>query len=282
MSLPESHPPVHQDEKACPVTGQKHAFIPPQAGDIRSPCPALNTMANHGYMCVVFFFIIMSNCEHILFYFLTTIAIQFLSARDGKNISAMDVVRGLMSCYGLSTPCAMFLSFVGFLILRKFGRINLYEIGRHNAIEHDASLVHHDTPEGEAFAPIEIDQSLVDALVSDVKPSLPEIAASSNPTAKFLMNYEDVARARVRREGQCRPVDSVHAEIARGEMAIILGVWEVKTENKVGVPVDYMKRWIGEERLPDEWKPDHSQGLLDVIKRSSDLRLAMERMKKEQ
>lgn len=54
MSLPESHPPVHQVDnlKACPVTGQKYAFSAPQEGDVRSVCPALNTMANHGYMCV--------------------------------------------------------------------------------------------------------------------------------------------------------------------------------------------------------------------------------------
>ena len=191
----------------------------------------------------------------------------------------MDIVRGLMACYGLSTPCAMFLSYGGFFLLRKFGRVDLYEIGKHNAIEHNASLVHHDTPEVQTYAPIEIDHSLVDALVSDVKPSPAEIKKSADSTAKFLMNFEDVARARVRREAECKPVDSVHAEIARGEMAIILGVWEVKTKDKVGIPVDYLKRWIGEERLPDGWKPDHTQGLLDVIKRSSMIRDAMNKMK---
>ncbi|KAF8808281.1 Cloroperoxidase [Phlegmacium glaucopus] len=253
MSLPDSHPPVSQDAAACPVTGQKYAFTPPQEDDIRSACPALNTMANHGYI-----------------------------ARNGKNLSATDVARGLMSCYGLSTPCAMFLSYTGFLVLGKFGRrINLYEIGKHGRVEHDASLVHHDTPEGQDFAPIEIDHSLVDALISDVKPSLPEITAGPDPTAKFLMNYEDVARARVRREKQCKPLDGAHAEIARGEMAIILGVWEVKTKDKVGIPVDYIKRWIGEERLPDGWKPDHTQGLFNVIKRSIEIRSAMDKMKKD-
>jgi hypothetical protein len=28
-----------------------YAFVPPSASDARSPCPALNTLANHGYMC---------------------------------------------------------------------------------------------------------------------------------------------------------------------------------------------------------------------------------------
>ena len=167
-------------------------------------------------------------------------------------------------------------------MLRKFRRIDLHEIGKHNAVEHNASLVHHDIPEGQSYAPIEIDHSLVDVLVSDVKPSSEEIRESTDPTAKFLMNYEDVARARIRREAECKPVDGLHAEVARGEMAIILGVWEVKTKSKVGIPVDYFKRWIGEERLPDGWKPDHTQGLLDVISRSSQIRGAMNQMKKEQ
>ena len=222
-------------------------------------------------------FLSMYNLEPII-----TVPYAF-SARDGKNLSAMDIVRGLMACYGLSTLCAMFLSFVGFLVLGKFGRIDLYEIGKHGVIEHDASLVHHDTPKNQIYAPIEIDHSLVDAMTSDVQPSLAAIEKSPNPTAKFLMNYEDVARTRVRREAECRgPLDVVHSEIARGEMAIILGVWETRTENKVGIPVDYFKRWIGEERLPDGWKPDHTQGLFDVIKRSGEIRSAMTQMKNEQ
>ena len=204
------------------------------------------------------------------------------SARDGKNLSAMDITRGLKACYGLGTFCAMFLSFGGYFMIRKFRRISLYEIGKHNAVEHNASLVHHDTAELQTYAPIDIDHSLVDALVSDVKPSQTEIKKSQDPNAKFLMNYEDVARARIRREAECKPIDGLHAEIARGEMAIILGVWEVKSKDKVGIPVDYLKRWIGEERLPDGWKPDHSQGLLNVIKRSSQIRGVMNQMRKEQ
>ena len=204
-----------------------------------------------------------------------------ISARNGKDLSAMDIVRGLKACYGLSTVCAMFLSFGGFLSLWKFERISLHEIGKHNVVEHDASLVHHDTPEGQSYAPIEIDHSLVDALVSDVKPSSAEIEGSPDPTAKFLMNYEDVARARVRREAECKPLAFVQAEIARGEMAIILDLWEVKTKDKTGIPVDYFKQWIGEERLPDGWKPDHSLGLLNVISRAMQIRGAMNQIRKE-
>ncbi|KAF9480731.1 Cloroperoxidase [Pholiota conissans] len=245
MSLPASHPAVHDHKgKTCPVTGETHGFCPPQEGDSRSVCPALNVMANHGYI-----------------------------SRDGKNLSAGDITRGLKECYGLSSPLAYFLAYVGFMIIRKFARrVSLFEIGKHNAVEHDASLVHHDTPQGSKYAPIEIDQKLVDDLIDDVRPTHKDFADAAEPGERFLLNFEDVARARVRREAECRPIDSVHAEIARGEMAIILGVWDVKGKQKSGIPVDYFRRWISEERMPDGWKPDHVQSLRDVVARSKQIR----------
>ena len=69
------------------------------------------------------------------------------SNRDGKNLSASDVAHGLAKCYNLSGFLSWFLAHGGYLMLGKVGkRLDLYEIGRHNKIEHDASLVHHDTP----------------------------------------------------------------------------------------------------------------------------------------
>lgn len=96
---------------------------------------------------------------------------------------------------------------------------------------------------------------------------------------QLLINAVDVARARVRREKASPPLDSMHAEIARGEMAIILGVWETKSKDKVGVPAEWMRRWIGYEELPEGWRPTHKQGLLDTIKRAKSIRKAMEEMR---
>lgn len=95
-----------------------------------------------------------------------------------------------------------------------------------------------------------------------------------------LMDAADVARSRIRREKDSPPLDPVHAEIARGEMAIILGVMEAKGEGKVGVPVAWMREWISKERLPEDWKPTHVQGLLDTVKRSKAIRTAMEDQRK--
>ncbi|KAF8996333.1 Chloroperoxidase [Cyathus striatus] len=183
MSLLESHPAIHDHKgKSCPVTGKTYEYCPPQPGDSRSACPALNTMANHGYI-----------------------------SRDGKNLSALDLIRGLKAAMASPTP-----------LLFPFRQ----------------------------YAPIDIDGVLVDKLIQDVEPSSAQLEIEK---PELLMNATDVARSRVRREAECRKPDAVHAEIARGEMAIILGVWEKKTQGKAGIPAEWMKRWIGEERLPDGW-----------------------------
>lgn len=190
-------------------------------------------------------------------------------------MSAFDIIRGLKACYGLSTPLAAFLSIVGFMLLRHVGRLDLFRIGKHGQVEHNASLVHYDTPLGDTFAPIEIHEDLVDKLLEDVKTGAPEASDATK-----LMNATDVAIARVRREKESPTLDGVHAEIARGEMAIILGVWEQKGNGKVGIPVEWMREWIGHERLPEGWKPDHVQGLFDVVKRSAAIRDAMKSLRK--
>ncbi|KAF9447324.1 hypothetical protein P691DRAFT_802600 [Macrolepiota fuliginosa MF-IS2] len=196
--------------------------------------------------------------------------------RDGKNLSAFHIVRGLKACYGLSTPLALFLSYVGFAILKRVRPIDLYHIGKHGAVEHDASLAHHNTPMGHKYAPIEIDHTLVTELINDAKYTQD---GAPNAEAGKLMSAVDVARARVRREKLSKPLDGVHAEIARGEMAIILGVWETKSNDKVGVPSEWLQRWIGHEKLPEGWKPTHKQGLLDTVKRAKAIRAAMEEMR---
>jgi hypothetical protein len=250
-----SSPVDHHEHKglACPVTKQTNGYCPAQKGDSRSPCPALNTMANHGYI-----------------------------PRDGRKISAQQVTNGLKACYGLSSPLAYFLAYVGFMAISKFGRrVDLFELGQHGRVEHNASLAHHDTPEGDKYAPIEVDPKLVAALIrSDVKPTEKESEASGDD---FLLNYEDIARSRVRREEECRPVDSVHQEIARGEMAIILGVWEKtasgKEGAKKGIPVAWWRTWISEGRLPEGWTPDHVQTMRDVVARSKAIRAAADKIR---
>ncbi|GLB33157.1 putative peroxidase, family 2 [Lyophyllum shimeji] len=254
MSLPSSHPEISEHKhsgKTCPVTGKGHEWCPPQPGDSRSPCPALNTLANHGYL-----------------------------PRDGKNLSVFDIISALKAGYNLSTFLAAFLTIGGFILLRRLTNVDLYEIGRHGRVEHDASLVHRDTSEGQKYAPISINQRLVDRLIADAKTGDEEGEGPEFGDRRILMDASDVARARIRREKESPRLDRMHAEIARGEMAIILGLWETKAGNNAGVPVEWVREWIGHERLPKDWKPTHVQGFRDVVRRSAAIRKAMEEQRK--
>ncbi|KAF9023579.1 hypothetical protein BDZ89DRAFT_1065959 [Hymenopellis radicata] len=202
--------------------------------------------------------------------------------RDGKNISIPTMIAGLKSCYGLTTVLATFLTVVGYFILQRL-TVDLFHIGKHNRIEHDASLVHADTRYPDEYAPPHIHPQWVQDLVRDIQPVVPE---KHERDEGVLVDATDVARMRVRREKVCRPLDSVHSEIARGEMGIILGVWEKKwTSSEVskakGIPLPWLLDWLQQEKLPENWAPDHKQGLLDTVRRSKAIREAMERMQPE-
>ncbi|KAK7046117.1 hypothetical protein VNI00_007120 [Paramarasmius palmivorus] len=356
QSLPAGHLTIKSTHagRTCPVsshTGQLHEYREPQQGDVRSVCPALNTMANHGYI-----------------------------PRDGQNLTFSTICSGLKACYGLSTPLAIFLTLGGFLLIGRLpfalpfgieslfsprnpdgsklvpGVINLHLIGLHGGTEHDASLVHDDCEEGKKYPSIEVREDWVENVVGDVVPkvegyprsraekTLSLLSTSSTPystlskatptllappdesegstrspsrgssvtaveesdlsslaegwrkfaTAAYrhtLVSSADVGRMRVRRQREILPkkLDAVHEEIARGEMAIILGVWEKETyvendeadpvntvvvKRKKGIPLPWLLTWLAEERLPEGWKPDHVQGLLDVARRSKEIRTA--------
>lgn len=184
------------------------------------------------------------------------------SSRSGKKLSGWELTQGLKACYGLTTGFAMFLSYTTFVLLRKnpLGSMDLYEIGKHGPVEHDASLVHHDTPTGEEYAPIEIDQKLVDEVVADAQTIVEEEIEievdgkkQKQKVTSTLYSAEDGGRSRVRREKLSPPLSGKAAAIARGEIAIILDVWEKQVGDKKGVPIEWLKRWLSEERLPDGW-----------------------------
>jgi Peroxidase, family 2 len=153
-------------------------------------------------------------------------------------------------------------------LLGQIGAFGLDDLARHNRIEHDASLVHDDTAKRDEYAPISPDSTLLKQFLDNAKDG-------------HLMTVEDIARARVSREFQSRVLDSVHAEIARGEMAVALGVFHQTNSGKQGIPVDVLRVWMSEERLPDGWKPTHTQGLLQTIRTAQQIRGQMREIEQE-
>ncbi|ETW78181.1 Chloroperoxidase 3 [Heterobasidion irregulare TC 32-1] len=226
----------------CPMTGQSHEWCPAQAGDSRAPCPALNTLANHGYL-----------------------------PRDGRRISAATIIHAVQEGYGISKPLAFVLGYGGQLVLGQAGEFSLGDLARHNRIEHNASLVHDDAQGRHEYAPSAPDDVMLKALLDDSRDGR-------------YMTARDVARARVRREATygSAVLDSFHAEIARGEMAIVLGLFDARNPGKGedGVPLAMLKGWLHDERLPEGWKPGRTTGLWETIERSAEIRKAMDEMRR--
>ncbi|KAH9911664.1 uncharacterized protein B0H18DRAFT_335618 [Fomitopsis serialis] len=265
-------PPHAHAHGRCPVTGaESHDYCPPQADDSRSPCPALNTLANHGYL-----------------------------PRDGKCITPAVLVHALRAGYHLSLPLAWFLTHGGFYLLgQRRKRICLRDLSRHNCIEHNASLVHPDVAYRDEYAPVDVHLHMLEDLLR-------------YSTDGALMTPDDVARVRVVREAAYAvPMDKVHAEIARGEMAIVLQLFNnpdnlsppapraplLTRIRRVfapqppappppaplpGVPNHMLRVWMHEERLPDGWTPYHRVGLLHTIRMATRLRRSMRALHTEQ
>ncbi|KAG6849086.1 hypothetical protein H0H93_011396 [Arthromyces matolae] len=189
-------------------------------------------------------------------------------------------MRGLKACYNLSTPLALFLALGGFVLLRRIRNLDLHDFGEHGRVEHDASLVHHDTAKGEKYGSIQIDQDLVDLLIADAITVHGEGDSPVFGENRILIDAKVIGRARVRREKESPRLDAIHAEIARGEMAIVLGVLDARVDNNSGIPIDWLREWIGHERLPKDWKPTHVEGFFDVVKRLDDIREAMKVQRK--
>jgi hypothetical protein len=114
-----------------------HPFVAAGEGDHRSPCPALNSLANHGFI------------NH-----------------NGQGILSTDLSAALSEVYHTSLPINTVLLTGGVAL----SHINLFDVdlaqlGLHNGIEHDASLGHADA-NGAEFAPTVPDTARIDEFLA--------------------------------------------------------------------------------------------------------------------
>jgi hypothetical protein len=185
----------------------------PSKEDKRSPCPALNMMANQRYLprdgkrrCLDK----LQSAEN------TTI---------GLDISRLHMIYALQRAFRLSFPLAWFITHLGWLLTGQMGLVSLHELRRHNGIEHDASLAHKAATAEHEYAPSEFDCELFDMMAAESDDSL-------------TLDIDAIARARVKREKACadagHPIDSLHAEIARVEIGLILDIFG-GTERRVNI-----------------------------------------------
>ncbi|KAK0649973.1 Chloroperoxidase [Cercophora newfieldiana] len=102
---------------SCLPGADKHEFCAPGPKDARSPCPMLNSLANHGYL-----------------------------PRNGKNVSIDQIVNGIDEALNLSPlssrPVAEFAATTS--TTGNPSTMHLSDLATHGVIEHDGSLSRND------------------------------------------------------------------------------------------------------------------------------------------
>jgi hypothetical protein len=198
----------------------------PAKGDVRSPCPALNALANHGYI-----------------------------SRNGKGITSPALSTAVQQVYNADATFAGTLAYGGLpMVINSTGLtgsvtayttgIGLDNLAMHDAIEHDASLTRNDFAEGNQN---DVQPKLVQALLDDAKGD--------------YITIDSMARTRARREwdsrmkGSRKPLSQTAQTLAYGESALLLQALGkfVNGSTELSVLKADAKSWLGEEKLPDGW-----------------------------
>lgn len=169
---------------------------------------------------------------------------------DGRNISVFRLISALREHYHLSLPFAAILSIVGTFTCGRHFKIDLGDLAQHNKIEHDASLTHADAVPGGKYAPIDVDDELLQKLLD----------ASHNSS---YLTFNDLVKVRAARDATLdQPLSSIHDTISRGEVALAAKVF---TNSEGQIPKQFIREWFGEQRLPEGWyRPKTVIGLIST------------------
>ncbi|KAJ7705605.1 Cloroperoxidase [Mycena rosella] len=98
----------------------QHNWIAPTATDVRSPCPGLNTLANHGYL-----------------------------PRNGRKISVPMIMAAALDGFNVGFDSIIQAAKLGLLSGNAFTTMDLDALQLHNLVEHDASISRGDFASGD-------------------------------------------------------------------------------------------------------------------------------------
>jgi len=198
-----------------------HEYQAPGPGDLRSPCPFLNTLANHGYV-----------------------------NRDGRYISWSAAAKGIHEGYNFTWFQSYFIASAGFYTgiahhLNPFW-FDLEEQSLHRPwlVEHDASLTRLNWPDNNHNP----NDKLVDQLLS----------LASSPGG---LSARDFALHRINREAELNyKLNPIRHILSTGEVGLILptigrGEGSVLPPNPADrvIPKDWAYSFFHNERIPDDW-----------------------------
>ncbi|KAF9875114.1 chloroperoxidase [Colletotrichum karsti] len=194
------------------------AWQAPDASAKRSPCPMLNSLANHGYL-----------------------------PRDGKSISMDNLISGLGKAINFNESLVRTLGTPAFATSTTgdANTFNLDDIAKHNVIEHDGSLSRAD------FAVTGDAKTFNETVWGETKGYLAEGAAATEDK----INVATMATARSKRIATAKATNpsfnltTSQVTVSLGESAVILGTLGGSFSSPAA-PLEWMKIVFEEERLP--------------------------------
>lgn len=253
---------------AIPDRAKRGDYQPPLPTDLRSPCPVVNALANHGYI-----------------------------PRDGLNVNSVDM-KSAISELGIGSGIQTALTYTAYVehqdnppsglwafvhdpfayFLRRFGLrnlgqrdssgikcLNLDQLFRHGAVEHDVSLSRRDFAQGDNHSP---QQDLIADLVG----------SSSNGkdiTTGDFVQFRQRRLAQQKRDNEKLTFGAVENRLACGEVALIQTVFS-SGGARYDMPVPYAKALFEEERLPfvEGWRKrkDSPVGLFEMASQAKVVR----------
>lgn len=202
----------------------KYVYMPPVESDSRSPCPALNTLCNHGIL-----------------------------PRNGRNLKFTELQPILADAYNLS-PSLTFglLNIIAKMFEKDYfhDSVDLELFGTHNVIEHDASFARHDNY-------IQPDQSVPSVdLIKAFLSSATGAAVVGHQRVRIITPADISAFLRQRRV-ECQKLNPqyslkfVHKAFSSNNSAIMYDTF--------GGRVDDLRTWLTEERFPQGWQPRYTK-----------------------
>jgi len=197
-----------------------YPYQEPTERDSRSPCPALNALANHGII-----------------------------PRDGRMIKFTDFAMVLESTYNLSPSlCLNILQAIAKLFHKDYFKdsISLGDFNAHNVIEHDASIVRHD-----AFFQPDQAKPAHDLIKQLLASATGEQRLGKGQTR--VLTPEDIGDFTRKRRIDCKSSNPqytlkfIHQFFSGNNNAILY--------ETTGGRVDDLDVFLHEERFPSHWQP---------------------------
>eukprot|EP00026_Physarum_polycephalum_P014977 Phypoly_transcript_15552.p1 GENE.Phypoly_transcript_15552~~Phypoly_transcript_15552.p1 ORF type:complete len:246 (+),score=32.94 Phypoly_transcript_15552:153-890(+) len=189
-------------------------WSPPAPGSVRGPCPALNTLANHGFL-----------------------------PRNGKNITQPVLANAIETVYGFEHNFAQGFATAGVSQDGVNGILSLDGLDKHNTIEHDASISRNDLFFGDNHS---INFTLLQGILS--------LSKDGTLTQDDIGEWQGMRQRDSALRNPNFTFTSSLQGITSSEPAFILGVFgTVDSTGFWRVSVDRFWSIFGLEQLPQDW-----------------------------